>query len=227
MAKRRSRRLDLDAIDLTQPKPVIQEPRYPKFEFKTQSQVEAWEVISENTVIFLAGPAGCGKTTLATAWANQEVSAHRFNRVIHTRPIVESQESLGWLPGTVEEKLGPYMSPIRECSRKTQNAGIQIDTLPLAYMRGATFVNSVCILDEAQNATKGQLKLYLTRLGDHSKMILCGDSDQSDIRDSGFLWAMDSLRGIPGVGFYEFSASDSVRHPLVVKMIERMDPKRV
>ena len=192
------------------------------FKFLTKAQENAWQVIESNTVTFLLGAPGAGKTQLATAYANIAVSAKKYKRVIHTRPVVEAMESLGWLPGTVSDKLTPYMVPLATCSAKTKIAGVETQILPIAYMRGMTLENCVSILDEAQNATYQQLKLYLTRLGNGAKLIICGDTDQTDIRDSGLARVANELNGLEGVGTYTFVPADSVRHPMVERILARL-----
>jgi len=194
----------------------------PSFKFLTKAQENAWEVIENNTVVFLLGAPGTGKTQLATAYANIAVSGKRYKRIVHTRPVVEAMESLGWLPGTLGDKLGPYMVPLVTCAAKVKATGIETQILPIAYMRGTTLENCVSILDEAQNATYQQLKLYLTRLGHGAKLILCGDIDQVDIKESGLARVASELEGLEGVGSYTFLPTDSVRHPMVERMLARL-----
>lgn len=198
------------------------EPAVNSFKFLTKAQETAWQVIEENTVIFLLGAPGSGKTQLATAYANLAIASKQFKRVVHTRPVVEAMESLGWLPGTVQDKLTPYMAPLVACSAKTKVAGIDIQILPIAYMRGVTLEHCVSVFDEAQNATYAQIKLYLTRLGNGAKLIICGDTDQCDIRDSGLARVADELQGLEGIGIHIFHPQDSVRHPMVEKILGRL-----
>lgn len=192
------------------------------FKFLTKAQETAWQVIEDNTVVFLLGAPGTGKTQLATAYANIAASAKKYKRIIHTRPVVEAMESLGWLPGTVGDKLGPYMVPLATCAAKVKTSAVETQILPIAYMRGTTLEHCVSILDEAQNATYQQLKLYLTRLGHGAKLIICGDSDQTDIRESGLARVARELEGLEDVGIYTFLPTDSVRHPMVEKMLARL-----
>lgn len=191
------------------------------FRFRTAAQEQAWQTITDNHITFLLGAAGTGKTQVATAWANRFASPDTFANIVHTRPVVEACESLGWLPGGIEEKVGVYMTPLRKCAAKTRAPAVETLTIPIAYMRGLTLENCITILDEAQNCTFAQLKLYLTRFGHGAKMIICGDTDQADVHNSGLAEMARRLDGLPGVGIFEFSPADTVRHPLVVDIIAR------
>lgn len=193
-----------------------------RFRPLNKAQQLAYDTISENEITFLVGPAGTAKTHTATAWALEAIKAGKYEKAIFTRPIVEACESLGWLPGTIDEKIAPYMAPLNTCADKVGRADIKIESAPIAYLRGVTFENSVAILDEAQNCTRSQLKLYLTRFGKGSKMIICGDSSQSDIKISGLDLMVKDLINLEGIGVYTFLASDTVRHPLVERIINRL-----
>jgi len=202
-------------------------------EFLNASQKIAWSGFDQHDVLFLLGPAGCGKTHLAAAFAINEVLNKTRRRIILTRPIVEAGESLGFLPGTFDEKVDPYMLPLFDCIDKlVGREGPQRDMLnrsiekaPLAYMRGRTFDDAVCIFDEAQNATRMQLKLFLTRFGVNSKIIVTADPTQSDLK--GEVALMDVVRrleGVTGVGVVQFGHSSIVRHPLVASILEKLEP---
>ncbi len=202
------------------------------FEFRTEKQQCASEVYQANDIIFLAGPAGTGKTFLAMAFAIQDILQRKRNKIILTRPIVEAGESLGFLPGDFTEKVNPYMVPLYDCyhalcpGTTLRNKWIEqaFEVAPLAYMRGRTFNNAVCIFDEAQNATKSQLKLFLSRFGLNSKIIITGDPNQSDLgKSGGFTNVMSSLDGLDGVGIVRFSDLDIVRHSLVSAVLSRLE----
>lgn len=204
--------------------PAIHEaPPRTKPKFWNEAQERFWDTISANTITICTGPPGTSKTHISVLWAQYALLRGEFSRIIFTRPIVEATESLGWLPGTVEQRTAPFMRPMQEIVKKTKVVDDSvIESIPLAYLRGITFDGCVCVLDEAQNASKDQLRLYLTRLGRHSKMILCGDTEQSDVRDSGLAWAQDRLEGLSGVGTFKFTDADIVRHPLVGQVLDRL-----
>lgn len=195
-------------------------------------QAQAIDTFINNDIVFLTGPAGTGKTHLAIYMAlmdmpqfNQDPS-RKVEKIVITRPVVEAGENLGALPGEVEEKVHPYMLPLYDCASKIIHNGTKFidehfEIAPLAYMRGRTFENCTAILDEAQNCTVAQLLLFLTRLGEGGKMIISGDTDQSDIRGSGLRKWVDSLQGVGGIGFVEFTEADIVRHKLVREIIAR------
>ena len=198
------------------------------------------ETIEEKTLTFGIGVAGTGKTYLAVAAAVRRLRAGEFRRLVLTRPVVEAGERLGFLPGDVQAKLNPYMRPVYDAlfdligfedARRLEEVGV-IEVAPLAYMRGRTLAHSFVILDEAQNTSVGQMKMFLTRLGEGSCMVVTGDPTQTDLeRDqkSGFLDAVRRLRGHEGVGVVEFSVQDIVRHPLVehiVRAYEGPPPSR-
>ena len=204
-------------------------------EFKNDAQSLAWAAFQQHDVLFLIGPAGTGKSFLACAFACQQILNKEKKRIVLTRPIVESGESLGFLPGEFEEKVHPYMLPMYDCidklvGRKDDNNSWrdQIDyateVAPIAYMRGRTFDDAVCIFDEAQNATMMQLKLFLTRFGEGTKVIITGDPTQSDLGGEVALTnVMHRLSGVPGVGVVQFKACSIVRHPLVASIIEKLE----
>lgn len=197
-------------------------PTSPVFEPINIAQREAYETIHNNNITFLLGPAGTAKSHTATAYAIIAAHAKTYEKVVFTRPVVEANESLGFLPGSFEDKIAPYMVPLKMCADKIGKESIKIETIPIAYLRGVTFENSVNILDEAQNCTRSQLKLYLTRYGKNSKMVLCGDASQSDIRNSGLVQIAEDLKGLKGVGVYYFKPEDTVRHPLVQMIVDRL-----
>lgn len=188
------------------------------------------EAIAENSLCFGIGPAGTGKTFLAVAAAVRCLRDGEVRRLIITRPVVEAGESLGFLPGDLQAKLDPYMRPVYDSlyalvgfeeSRELEEAGV-IEIAPLAYMRGRTLSDCFVLLDEAQNTTVGQMKMFLTRLGEGSRMVATGDPMQSDIsgrEKSGLMDAVKRLRGFEGIAVCEFDAKDIVRHPLVEKIV--------
>lgn len=151
----------------------------------------------------------------------ESVRSGKHNRVVLTRPVVEATESLGFLPGDVSQKIGPYMRPATDIAKGIDKE-VPIEMIPLAYMRGLTLDSAVCVLDEAQNCNRSQLKLYLSRLGQDSKMIICGDIDQVDISNSGLLSAARALCDIEDIAHFTFTQADNVRHPLINKMLGKL-----
>lgn len=203
-----------------------------EFDFLTENQRLAYEAYCSNDVIFLLGPAGTGKTFLAIAFAIRDILTRRRSKIILTRPIVEAGESLGFLPGTFDEKVKPFIIPLTDSYKQLlpgatlSNKIVEtaFEVAPLAYMRGRTFNDSVCIFDEAQNATETQLKLFLTRFGQNSKIVVTGDPGQTDLKHhSGLNPVVSKLQGIEGLQIVEFTVADVVRHPLVSKILERLN----
>lgn len=201
-------------------------------EFKTEAQSLAWAAFQQHDVLFLIGPAGTGKSFLASAFAIEQILNKTRDRIILTRPIVESGESLGFLPGEFEEKIHPYMMPLYDCIDKMvgregpwrDRINQSVEVAPIAYMRGRTFDDAVCIFDEAQNASMLQLKLFLTRFGENSKIIITGDPTQSDIGGKvALVEVMQKLRGVDGIGIVEFKNNAIVRHSLIGTIIDRLE----
>src|SRR5450432_1735246 len=198
---------------------------------KSVNQKRYVEAIDKHTVVFSIGPAGTGKTYLAVAKAVQALQAKQVNRIILTRPAVEAGERLGFLPGTLYEKIDPYLRPLYDAlhdmlepdSIPRLMASGTIEVAPLAYMRGRTLNDAFIILDEAQNSTAEQMKMFLTRLGFGSKMVVTGDITQIDLpgnTQSGLRVVRDILDGIPDVHFSTMSSSDVVRHKLVADIVD-------
>ncbi len=198
---------------------------------KTKGQSEYVEAIRKFDIVFGIGPAGTGKTYLAMASAVEALKKQEVRRIILTRPAVEAGESLGFLPGDLHAKISPYLRPLydalydmmeAERIEKYIETGI-IEVAPLAYMRGRTLNDAFIVLDEAQNCTAEQMKMFLTRLGFYSKAVITGDMTQSDLPDGkpiGLLQAQDILKEIEGIKFIYFTGSDVVRHALVQRIIE-------
>jgi phosphate starvation-inducible protein PhoH and related proteins len=206
---------------------------------KTKGQREYYDAIKSYDIVFGIGPAGTGKTYLAVACAVEALKAGQVRRLILTRPALEAGESLGFLPGDISEKIGPYLRPLYDALYDMMDAdriekyvetGI-IEMAPLAFMRGRTLNDAFIILDEAQNATAEQMKMFLTRMGFDSKAVITGDITQSDLpggKPIGLLQAMGKLGDIDGIKFVQFSGADVVRHELVQKIItayEKPDAK--
>ncbi len=198
---------------------------------KNINQKKYLKFISKNDVVFGIGPAGTGKTYLAVAAALKELQDKNVEKIILTRPAVEAGEALGFLPGDLQEKLLPYLRPLYDAMYDMLGAEETmkliernvIEIAPLAYMRGRTLANAFVILDEAQNTTIEQMMMFLTRLGENSRMIVTGDVTQIDLpknKKSGLKSAMKILDGIDGIKLFYFEAGDVVRHPLVTKIIE-------
>ncbi len=206
---------------------------------KTRAQAELIRAVGENDIVFAKGPAGTGKTFLAVALAVASLENHEAERICLVRPAVEAGESLGFLPGDLKEKIAPYLRPIHdslaellptEKLRRYEETGA-IEVAPLAYMRGRTLKRAFIILDEAQNTTTAQMKMFLTRIGPNSKAIICGDTSQVDLpaaQESGLEHAMRILSGIRGIARIEFEATDVLRHHLVKDILlayEQRDSK--
>lgn len=201
---------------------------------KTLGQKSYYYALKNNDVVFGIGPAGTGKTYLAVVFAVAALKNNEVKKIILTRPAVEAGENLGFLPGDLKEKVDPYLRPLYDAlydmlgveqTEKLMEKGV-IEIAPLAYMRGRTLEDAYVILDEAQNTTDNQMKMFLTRLGFRSKMIVTGDISQIDLprnTTSGLVRALDILEGVKGISFIHLSAMDVVRHPVVQRIIERYD----
>jgi phosphate starvation-inducible PhoH-like protein len=204
---------------------------------KTVGQKLYLQAIQKNPIVFGIGPAGTGKTYLAMAAAISALLRNQVQRIVLTRPAVEAGETLGFLPGDLREKILPYLRPLYDAMHDLLDAedatrlaekGV-IEIAPLAYMRGRTLASSYVILDEAQNTSPEQMMMFLTRLGDDSRMIITGDITQIDLprsKASGLVQAPRILKNIPGIEFQYFTASDVVRHPLVQKIIDAYEQAR-
>ena len=203
---------------------------------RTANQRRLVELFEKNDLLFAVGPAGSGKTYTAIALAVRALKEKQVRRVILTRPAVEAGEKLGFLPGDMKEKLDPYLQPLYDAlndmipaaklSKYMEEGAVQI--APLAYMRGRTLDNAFVILDEAQNTTLPQIKMFLTRMGRNAKFIVTGDVTQIDLPkagDSGLLRAMKMVENIQGIASVEFDKSDIVRHPLVKHIVEAFEKR--
>ncbi|MCH7227557.1 PhoH family protein [Haloferula sp. A504] len=204
---------------------------------KTPNQLEYLRTIESSDVTFGLGPAGTGKTYLAMAMGLSMLKEKRVHRVVLTRPAVEAGEALGFLPGDLREKVAPYLRPLYDAihdmigadegERYLEDGTIEI--APLAFMRGRTLARSFVILDEAQNTTREQMFMALTRLGEESRMVVTGDASQVDLKPgvpSGLGEAVRALESVKGIGFVRFSGEDVVRHPVVGRIIEAYESAR-
>lgn len=223
------------AADRDDDKPVIVaagKAVYPR----SRAEKELFSVLPTSDVVFSVGPAGTGKTFVSVIWALSEVLSGRKGKLLLTRPVVEAGESLGFLPGDLKQKLGPYLNPLydaaeyvlspQQIKRMEENGTLEI--APLAYMRGRSVNNAVMILDEAQNATRSQIKMFLTRLGENCQAIVTGDPSQTDLRfpaDSGLEEAVSILSGIKGVSVVRFTHSDTVRSRIVREIVRAYSEK--
>ncbi len=204
---------------------------------RTQGQAEYVNLLQTKDMVFCTGSAGSGKTYLAVAEALRLILTHKKNKLIITRPVVEAGESLGFLPGDLEDKIDPYLRPLRdametilptESVKRLFEAGI-VEVAPLAYMRGRTLNNAVVILDEAQNTTCAQMKMFLTRMGENSKVFITGDPSQIDLPKkvaSGLTHSISILYKIEDIGVMELTAEDVVRNHLVKKIVKAYENEK-
>jgi phosphate starvation-inducible PhoH-like protein len=197
---------------------------------RTENQKKYVDAVLSGDLVFGVGPAGTGKTYLAAACAMRALRAGEVKRVVLTRPIVEAGEKLGYLPGDISEKVDPYLRPLYDAFYslvgpdrfRALRADDAVEIVPLAYMRGRTLENAFIILDEAQNTLPEQMKMFLTRMGLHSRMVVTGDVTQIDLKEkgqSGLVLARDILKKVPGVKTVNFTARDVSRHPLVKEIL--------
>jgi phosphate starvation-inducible protein PhoH and related proteins len=199
---------------------------------RSAGQIPYMQQLASEDIVFALGPAGTGKTYLAVAQAVSQLISGSVQRLILSRPAVEAGEKLGFLPGDMKEKVDPYLRPLYDalydCLPPEQverhlASGV-IEVAPIAFMRGRTLADSFIILDEAQNTTREQMKMFLTRFGQNSRMVVCGDPKQVDIpggdRMSGLADAVDKLEGVEGIAVSRFTAADVVRHPIVGRIVE-------
>ena len=200
---------------------------------KNESQKEFIRTIVEHQITLCSGPAGSGKSICSIGLAVEYLLSGKCEKIIISRPFIESGESIGFLPGTLDCKVAPFLAPLldilhrfladNEIKQFTSNG--QLVFMPLAYTRGHTYSNAFAILDEASSATLAQLKLFLTRIGENTKMVIVGDSEQSDLpkRDQGGLvYCIDRLQGIEGIGIHKFNSKDIVRSSLISRILERL-----
>lgn len=204
---------------------------------RSKQQAAYINALKENDLVFAEGPAGTGKTYLAVALGVEMMLAGQIDRLILSRPAVEAGERLGFLPGDIQEKVNPYLRPLYDAlhdmlplEQVTKKIAVgEIEVAPLAFMRGRTLSDSVIILDEAQNTTEVQMKMFLTRLGYNSRMIVTGDLTQVDLPKgiaSGLRDAIQTLEGVRGVGIINFTERDVVRHPLVSRIVRAYEHKK-
>ena len=204
---------------------------------RNKNQMHLLELFNTKDLVFAIGPAGTGKTYLAVAKALSEIMQKKYRKLVITRPVVEAGESLGFLPGDLAQKISPYLRPLYdamesllsfEAVTKLEEAGV-IEVAPLAYMRGRSLDHCSIILDEAQNTTREQMKMFLTRIGEHSRAIVTGDVTQIDLPNksaSGLVEAVKILKEIDDIGFLEFSPGDIVRNRLVKKIIDAYEKNK-
>jgi phosphate starvation-inducible PhoH-like protein len=211
--------------------PVILHTRQGAVTPRSDGQKQFYEAVQKDDMVFAIGPAGTGKTFLAVAFAVAAYKNRRVKRIILSRPAVEAGERLGFLPGDLKEKIDPYLAPLYDAlnelmpavNLKSLLSKRTVEVIPLAYMRGRTLDNAFVILDEAQNCSAMQMKMFLTRLGPNSRAIITGDKTQMDIpdkNDSGLLQAEQILKKIDGIGFVYLDQSDVVRHRLIKDIIK-------
>ncbi|MBI4377000.1 MAG: PhoH family protein [Elusimicrobia bacterium] len=201
---------------------------------RTPNQQKYVDAIYKSELVFGIGPAGTGKTYLAVACALRALESRQVHRIVLSRPVVEAGEKLGFLPGDLYEKVNPYLKPIYDAFynllgpdrfRLWRDTEV-IEIVPLAYMRGRTFEEAFIILDEAQNTTPEQMKMFLTRMGNGSRVVVTGDVTQTDLSDrsaSGLVRIAQVLKGVEGISFHELTEEDVIRHPLVKKIIRAYD----
>ena len=225
-----------DARDLFGDEDLVVRTRKRRVNPRTQGQIEYLRALHRNELVFGIGPAGTGKTYLAVAMAVQMLAEGKVDRIVLSRPAVEAGERLGFLPGDMREKIDPYLRPLYDALYDMmpgdqvirRMASGEIEIAPLAFMRGRTLANAFVILDEAQNTTPMQMKMFLTRLGENSRMAVTGDLTQVDLpagARSGLAEAIEVLAGVEGVGMVRFGASDVVRHALVGRIVAAYDAR--
>ncbi len=203
---------------------------------RSPGQAAYMEMLARHEMVFGIGPAGTGKTYLAVAQAVAMLQAGRVDRIVLSRPAVEAGERLGFLPGDLKEKVDPYLRPLYDALHdmmpgdqviRRMGTG-EIEVAPLAFMRGRTLAHSFVILDEAQNTTPVQMKMFLTRMGEGTRMVVTGDMSQIDLpagQKSGLRDALETLEGLPGIGINRFGTRDVVRHPLVAAIVNAYDQR--
>ncbi|MDH7639017.1 PhoH family protein [Sphingomonas oryzagri] len=217
--------------DVSQPPAVIIRTRKKTIVPRSATQIRYMEALARDEIVFALGPAGTGKTYVAVAQAVQMLMQGQVDRLILSRPAVEAGERLGFLPGDMKEKVDPYLRPLYDAlydmlpaeQVERRIASGEIEIAPIAFMRGRTLSDAFIILDEAQNTTPAQMKMFLTRFGQNSRMVVCGDPRQVDLPDigkSGLADAVAKLEDIRGIAMIRFGAGDVVRHPLVGKIVE-------
>ncbi|HEY9579298.1 MAG TPA: PhoH family protein [Rhizorhapis sp.] len=229
----------LDGIirsDVSQPPSIMIRTRKKTIVPRSTTQIRYMEALARDQVIFALGPAGTGKTYLAVAQAVSQLISGSVDRLILSRPAVEAGERLGFLPGDMKDKVDPYLRPLYDALYDTLPAeqverritSGEIEIAPLAFMRGRTLANAFIILDEAQNTSTAQMKMFLTRFGENSRMVICGDPRQVDLPvpgASGLADAVSKLEGVDGIATIRFGASDVVRHPIVGRIVEAYEGK--
>ncbi|WP_116091720.1 PhoH family protein [Sphingomonas crusticola] len=224
----------LDGIirqDVTEPPTIMIRTRKKTIVPRSATQTRYMHALASSDVIFALGPAGTGKTYVAVAQAVQMLIQGQVTRLILSRPAVEAGERLGFLPGDMKEKVDPYLRPLYDAlydmlpaeQVERRIASGEIEIAPIAFMRGRTLADAFIILDEAQNTTPAQMKMFLTRFGQNSRMVVCGDPRQIDLPDigkSGLADAVGRLEGVDGIATIRFSSADVVRHPIVGRIVE-------
>ncbi len=203
---------------------------------RSPGQLNYMEILQKHEMVFALGPAGTGKTYLAVAQAVAMLQAGRVERIVLCRPAVEAGERLGFLPGDLKEKIDPYLRPLYDALNDMmpgdqllrRMGSSEIEVAPLAFMRGRTLAHAFVILDEAQNTTEAQMKMFLTRMGEGTRMVITGDLTQIDLPPgvrSGLRDAVETLEGVAGIGFARFGTRDVVRHPLVGRIVDAYDQR--